>query len=207
MVTTWHTNISEEYKCFTWTPERTGSNHFTDIINRLGFNRAIIENNKIVSYRSIPKHNHFCNFFENHTDYTFIMSTRNPYSMCMSRVGASHMEPNEKTREIIRTRLENNFQSPTHLVGCCNCFYTRVPDYVVRLEHLYEDWTKIPFVKEHPLNLSGELEKLTKVKINNSRNTEDEYWKKYFNQSLADLVYYNFPDSFEFFGYDRNSWK
>ena len=28
-------NISEKYKAFTWTPARTGSTNFTDILNRL----------------------------------------------------------------------------------------------------------------------------------------------------------------------------
>jgi hypothetical protein len=201
-------NISEKYKAFTWTPARTGSTHFTDILNRLGFQSAYFEDKKLIKIQKRVRHNHSCIFFENHFDYKFITSMRNPYSMIISQVGASAVELNEKNNKQIRIRVEHIMQHPLEPDFCCQCFHIREPDYAVRLENLYEDWIKIPFVAEHELNLSGELEKLTQRKLNHGVNTgELDYWKKYYDQSLADLVYYNHPESFDLFGYDRDSWK
>lgn len=200
-------NISEKYKAFTWSPARTGSTHFTDILNRLGFQSAYFEGPKLISTQKTVRHNHSCFFFENHLDYKFITSMRNPYSMIISQIGGAAMEFNEKTNQEIRIRIENLMQVPFPEY-CCQCFHTRQPDYVVRLENLYEDWIKIPFVAEHKLNVSGELKQLTNMKLNWGVNTsEPNYWKKFYNQPLADLVYYNHPESFDLFGYDRDSWK
>ena len=201
-------NISEKYKYFTWTPERTGSTHFTKIIDKLGFQSAVIEDNKIISYGNTVRHNHFCILFENHWDYNFLITIRNPYAMTISRVGAPTMEFNDESKKIIRTRVENQFQADWSSFGCCNCFHKRKPDFAIRLENLYEDWIKVPFVQMHGLNISGELKQLTNTRINEQINTEDpNYWKKYYDESLADLVYYNNPETFELFGYDKDSWK
>jgi hypothetical protein len=196
-------NISHKHKYFTWTPGRTGSHTFTNIITQLGFESSEInlETNQIVSHNPKPKHNHTFILFEGHEQYKFIVSVRNPYSMVISQVCAAIVEdPN-----VIRMRTENMMQNPYK--DCSVTFHDRIPDYAIRIENLYEDWVKIPFVKNHELNLSGELKKLTETKLNSHPNSEGDYWKKYYDQSLADLVFYNHPNTFELFGYDRNSWK
>jgi len=203
----YYLNISDKYKCFTWTAQRTGSTHFTDILNRLGFQSAYFKEGKLIKYRNSVWHNHFCRFFENHFDYTFLISIRNPYSMIISQAGGGRKEFSSEDQKLVHSRIENLMQNPLDVGGCCQCFHTRKPDYAVRLEHLYEDWIKIPFVKNHELNLSGKLEELTKIQLNSGVIGNPNYWKKYYNQSMADLVYYNHPDTFEFFGYDRDSWK
>ena len=207
---TWFVNISEQYKYFTWTPERTGSTHFTNLLTKLSFQTAVVnEDNKIIEYKNEPTHNHFCQLIDNHMDYKFIITTRNPYAMMMSRTFAFQNLNAELTQKEIEWKLEHYTQTfRTSEILCCHCFQERKPDYFVRLENLYEDWLKIPFVKNHELYLSGELEKICKTRINEQKNTEDSnYWKKYYNQRLADLVYYNYINNFEFFGYDKNSWK
>lgn len=200
-------NISDKYKFFTWTAQRTGSTHFTDILDKLGFQSAVVSDGKIVKFLNTVRHNHFCRFFEDHFNYKFLISIRNPYSMIISQTGAAKMNFDNHTLEVVRMRVENMMQNPLDVGGCCQCFHTRIPDYAVRLENLYEDWIKIPFVREHNLYLSGQLEELTKIKKNGFNLPDENYWKKYYDQSLADLVYYNHPDTFELYGYDRNSWK
>jgi hypothetical protein len=204
----WFINISEQYKYFTWTPERTGSTHFTNIISKLEFQSADIVDGKIISYKENTRHNHFCTLFENHWDYKFIITTRNPYSMVLSMLGVSYMENLSDVQYEIELRIEHILQNPFDSPFCCQCFQNRKPDYFLRLENLYEDWIKIPFVQTHELNISGELKKLTEIRMNEQKNTEDvNYWKKYYNKRIADLVYYNFPNNFELFGYDKDSWK
>ena len=202
-------NISQKYKFFSWTPQRTGSTHFTKILDKLGFQSAYVnlQTKKISNFMAGSRHNHTCVLFEGHWDYKFMTSVRNPYSMMISRSGIVSEMGIFNSKEILTARIENYMQSLAPFNGTCSCFHERHPDYIIRLEHLYEDWLKLPFVPTHGLNLSGELEKLTQVRLNNSKNDGGDYWKKYYDQSLADLVYYNHPDWFELFGYDRNSWK
>lgn len=202
-------NISQKYKFFSWTPQRTGSTHFTNILHKLGFQSADLdfETKKLSNIRAGAQHNHTCNFFENHWDYKFITSIRNPYSMVISQSGIVVTKDTDNLKDILVSRIEGFVQNPMSFDGCCICFHERKPDYFVRLENLYEDWLKIPFVPNHGLNLSGELEELTKIRMNHHPNTGGDYWKKYYDQTLADLVYYSQPDSFELFGYERDSWK
>ena len=203
----YYLNISDKYKFFTWTAQRTGSTHFTDILNRLGFQSAYFKDGKLVKYKNTVWHNHFCKFFENHWDYSFLISIRNPYSMIISQTGAAKMQFSLENQKIIQARIENLMQNPLDVGGCCQCFHIRKPDYAVRLENLYEDWVRIPFVKTHNLYLSGTLKELCKRKLNGFDIEDQNYWKKYYNQSLADLVYYNHPETFELYGYDRESWR
>jgi hypothetical protein len=163
-------NISQKYKFFSWTPQKTGSTHFTNILNKLGFQSADVdlETKKLSNFRAGAKHNHTCVLFEGHSDYKFITSVRNPYSMMISRSGIIS-ETDVNTKEILAQRLENYMQNRAPFNGTCSCFNERHPDYIIRLEHLYEDWLKLPFVPTHGLNLSGELEKLTQIRLNNSK--------------------------------------
>jgi len=204
----WFINISEQYKYFTWTPERTGSTHFTNIISKLGFQSAKIVDNKIVSYEEKVRHNHFCTLSQNHLDYKFIITTRNPYSMVISRAGIPSMENILDIQSELESRINAIVQNLITFPFCCRCFQERKPDYFLRLENLYEDWIKIPFVRTHELNISGELKKLTSIRMNERNNTKDiNHWKKYYNKRTADLVYYSFPNNFELFGYTKDSWK
>jgi hypothetical protein len=201
-----HINISDKYKTFVWSPERTGSNHFTNILRILGFKSYFLEQNKLTKIEDL-RVSSYCEFFENHWDYSFMLSTRNPYSNSVSLAGAGFMNFNRENQEIIRERMERQFQFPVITKNCCNCFNIRKPDYFIRTESLYQDYLKIPFIKEHEINLSGELEKLCKQKINSSPSVTENYWKKFYDQDMADLVYYNNVNNFELFGYDKDSWK
>jgi hypothetical protein len=202
----YYLNISDKYKTFVWTPERTGSNHLTNIIRKLGFKTHYFEDDKLIRVDDL-RLSSYCKFFENHSEYSFILSTRNPYSSQASLAGAGHMHFSLENREIVRERMEREFQFPVMTENCCNCFHIRTPDYFLKTESLYEDYLKIPFIKNHEINQSGELEKLCKEKMNSSPTILENYWKKFYDQDMADLVYYNNVNNFELFGYDKQSWK
>ena len=202
----YHINISDKYKTFVWSPERTGSNHITNVIRKLGFKTHFFEDDKLVNIDGLKLSSH-CNFFENHWDYSFILSTRNPYSSFASLAGAGHMHFTLENQKLVRERMEREFQFPILSGNCCTCFHIRTPDYFVRTESLYEDYLTIPFIKNHDINLSGELERLCKEKIHSSPAAIENYWKKFYDQDMADLVYYNNVNSFKLFGYNKDSWK
>jgi hypothetical protein len=202
-------NISRKHKFFSWTNARTGSTHFTHMLELFGFESVDLDLTtlKLSNFQDKVRHNHTCSLFENHWDYKFIASVRNPYSMMISQSGiqSDKITPNKK--ELAKIRIENLIQSPFQADGCCECFHQRKPDYFIRLEHLYDDWLQLPFAKSHELHFPGHLKKLTETRMNNQLNTEGDYWKQFYDQSLADSVYYSQPDTFELCGYDRNSWK
>jgi hypothetical protein len=202
----YYINISEEYKTFVWSPQRTGSNHLTNIIKKLGFKSHYFEDDKLVKVDDLELSG-YCKFFENHWDYSFILSTRNPYSTYASLAGAGHKDFTLENREIVRNKMEYEFQFPKILGNCCHCFHIRTPDYFLKTESLYEDYLKIPFIKKHEITLSGELEKLCREKINSSPAVSENYWKKYYDQDMADLVSYNNVNIFELLDYDKDSWK
>jgi hypothetical protein len=202
-------NISRKHKFFSWTNRRTGSTHFTFMLERFNFESADLdlETMKLSNFQDNVRHNHTCFLFENHWDYKFITSVRNPYSMMISQAGIMSDKSSSDKKELVRERIENLIQYPHNHDGCCNCFHERQPDYIIRLEHLYEDWLKVPFVKSDELHFPGQLKKQTEIVMNNQPNTKGHYWKDFYDQSLADTVYYSQPYTFELFGYDRDSWK
>ena len=88
----------------------------------------------------------------------------------------------------------------------CIDFSERIPDYSVRVENLYDDYSKIPFIVESEYYKSGQLKKDVEVKVNVS-NEDENLWRNFYTQEIADIIYYRMPRYFELFGYDKNSWK
>jgi hypothetical protein len=84
-------------------------------------------------------------------------------------------------------------------------FEKRTPDYPLRQENLYGDYLKIPFIRDSKLNQSGVLEELCQKKLNKGRYTKPV--KDYYNQETANIVYTNYKEYFDLFGYDKDSWK
>jgi hypothetical protein len=84
-------------------------------------------------------------------------------------------------------------------------FTQRVPDYFIRQENLYEDYIKIPFVRDSKLNTCGILEELCGRKMNEGSPKLKTY-KEYYNQELADIIYLNYKEYFDHLSYDKDSW-
>lgn len=107
----------------------------------------------------------------NHEELDFIFLTRHPYERIISYYLSVQNEveeyPNPEQVEIF---LEKNlFSNPDQLMyKSFNLIQDRKPNYVVKLENLYEDLLKIPFVKNSKLYGSGILEEMCRKKINDS---------------------------------------
>ena len=83
--------------------------------------------------------------------------------------------------------------------------YSKIPRYFLKMENLYEDYLKIPFVRESKLNQCGLLYDLCNMKINRSKNyvsTTD-----FFTMDMVDYLYDNFRNLFDIDGYEKNSYK
>jgi hypothetical protein len=154
--------------------------------------------------------NHRCLLFNGHENYKVLAAIRNPYSKFFSEFTFTSKPEKilltEKNIERFTEFLEDKFSSDFLVRENCCDFFVRTPDYVVRVENLYEDYSKIPFIIESDYFKSGKLKEKTKVRVNVS-NEDESLWKKFYTKNTADLVYYRMPRYFDLFGYDKNSWK
>lgn len=146
---------------------------------------------------------HECSLFDGHEDFTLVASARNPYSRMFSwfRFSTEFRGGVYKLNELGKFIEEQIYERNPD----CFTFLTRVPDYFVRLESLVEDYGKIPFIRDSELYQSGAFKILCKTKMNQNKDEVD--WRDFYDQTTADMVYYNYVRYFDIAGYDRNSWK
>jgi hypothetical protein len=195
-------NISEKYKTFLWLWSKTGTMHMLDVLRDFGFNSYKFHNGTKNFFRSGIIDNHNCDLFPNHLEYKMMVSARNPYTRFFSWYKYQNRGLFNLSLEGYQTFLEKTIFEES--LDCLN-FHERKPDYFVRIENLYDDYLKIPFIIQSELFKSGELKKKCEKKINVAHHATD--WRNYYNQSIADLIFYNSQEYFRIFNYDKNSWK
>jgi hypothetical protein len=194
-------NIIQKEKCLVWLPEKTASTHAFSVLKNYGLGACTLDNNQMVKVRNRVEdlYTHTCDFFHGHENYLFISTARNPYSRFVSYfkfIGAE--KQNFGFYDFLyESILEKPLNKPT--------FKERVPDYFLRQEHMFEDYSKIPFIQNSEFYTSGKLKELCEKKINHNKIVYD--FRDYYDEMSADLVYYNFSKYFELLGYDKDSWK
>lgn len=197
-------NILESHKLFVWLWEKTGTTHMSNLLRNFDFKHYYFDGNdkKLIHNRII--HTHECGLFPGHEDYKLMVSTRNPYSRIVSSYKMNHLEDLDKNT--FRDYLETIFYLNEPTGVNCYSFVKRKPDYFVRVEHMYDDYSKIPFIIESDFYKSGKLKQFTDVRLNpHPKGYKD--WREYYSKESADIVYYNMARYFDMFGYDKNSYK
>jgi hypothetical protein len=199
-------NTDERF--FVWMPPKTASVTASLILPKLGFKCYDNNNNNLKPVDMRNMHNHSANFFNGHENYSLITTLRNPYSLMSSKYIFFGERKELISQDDFIDYLENFFYGVESKFKYLQCYNhrKRIPDYVIRVENMFEDYLKIPFVLKNELNYSGELSKLCNIK-NNATHSKITDWKLSYNQTSADIVYYNFAHIFELGGYDRDSWK
>jgi hypothetical protein len=205
-------NISHKHKIVLWLWSKCGTSHMAKVLKRFDFKlyRANGDNLVLVENQLIQLH--FCNLFFGHQDYKILAAVRNPYSRFFSDYTFTYVAKpedlvcNEINKEKFREFIYQSLVYDDFSRKNCVDFPERVPDYPVRLENLYEDYSKIPFIVESDYFKSGELKNDVNKKINVS-NDDENLWRKFYTQEIADIIYYRMSRYFELFGYDKNSWK
>ena len=190
-------NVSERYKCLIWLPERTGSGTNAQIMTHYGFKT---DSFPLIDGR-VWRYSHHCGFPEKFEGYQLICTCRNPYSRVLSiyRALTGHPfqnRPNDK--ESFKNYLEWVYQKDDeelHHAYITNPRFNKKPDYLLRLENLYEDYLKIPFI--HDIFSAKGI----KTKLN--WNKEIDEWESFYDQSMKDIVYDMCKLHFEIWGYDR----
>jgi hypothetical protein len=203
-------NVSQKHKTILWLWKKCGTEHMTKIMNKYDFKHYKIENDKLILTHNWVEKNHNCNLFIGHENYKILAAVRNPYTRFFSDFTFNRIPQEfaytEENIEKFRVHIYSIIVHSEKLFENCIDFEGRTPDYPVRLENLYEDYSKIPFIVESEYYKSGELKKATTQKVNVS-NENENLWKKFYTQETADIVYYRMARYFDLFGYDKNSWK
>jgi hypothetical protein len=89
-----------------------------------------------------------------------------------------------------------------HVINICET-YSRSIEYLIKYENIDNDVVKLPY------DLNFGCVKQNVYKSNLKRIDDGKYsdYQFYYNQQLADEVFKRNQNIFEFFGYERDSWK
>lgn len=189
-------NVSKKYNYFIWMPATCGTTHAVNIFKNFDKDSMFI-------------HSHKIEFFDGHWSYDLISLQRNPYaryvSMFNNLVGHDKSLGLNKVRSNFNIFLNYTFQNSDTLKYILK-YHERNPNYFIRLEQLFEDYSKIPFVKETDFYKSGQLELECSIP-KNKNNANGFTWKELHTPQTADLVYYNTSLIFDLCDYDKDSWK
>ncbi len=189
-------NISEKHKAFLWMVPKTGSFHATFIFNHFDF---ISYNTAELGLREkFLTHNHSMELFPGHENYKFICTVRNPFTKLLSEFKYRLTDKSEFTPEKFRKFFSE--KSDVQFDYIFVMFQKRKPDYFLRIEHLWADYIKIPFVYNSKLCQSGLLYELCNKKLNGTFIRPEE--KFFYTKDMIEHVKYVAKDYLEMFGYD-----
>lgn len=191
-------SLSLKNNCFLWLPPKTGTSHATFIFKHFDFSTYTLEDGKIID-KSELRHHHNISLFPEHEKHKIICTARNPFDRYISyyKFQKKH-EKNDISvdnfrkyfHEMVKENDLKNFFSLTNL---------RVPDYFLRLENLWSDYNKIPFIRNSKLNQSGILYELCQKKLNPSFETELN--SKFYTNEMIDFMLNEGKKYFELLGY------
>lgn len=198
-----YSTISEKHNCFIWLLPRTGSNHMITILKNYDFKHYVHQGGNKELYDEKLEANHYSKFFDGHENYNFISSIRNPYSIEVSlfRMNKLVGDYKERFKRFIDGRYFTQSGEKKPIIN-----FTRVPDFFIRMENLYEDYGKIPFISNSEYYQSGELKKQVEIKINNNI-FDDRDWRDFYDDESAEIVYSNNVEIFNLNHYDKDSYK
>lgn len=194
-------HFSEKYKCYWFTPQRTGTRSTKELLRVLGFQTM----------------DHHFTFDANKKDYFFVSNVRNPYSRLVSLfyLYSHHLNNFHKQFDtwvhdsINHLPFAEKYQFYYHE----NFQYLGKPfDKFVRQENLENDLKSISFIDLSIPDINREFEinivnNRYKTEFEGQMNEKRKNWKEFYNQELADLVYEKFLEQFQLFGYHKDSWK
>lgn len=213
--------FSEEHGVYVWLPSKTGTNHSYKVLKSCGFkNYFYSKKSNSLSPTNIDGYNHSLSKFPRDEQYSLISTARHPYTRLVSYFKFSRCFKDKKNNPLYYTisdsLKERKFKFSSFLDEMFTLDFnhsalesyrtTRIPNFFLRVENLYEDYCKIPFIFSNEFRSSGELEKICLKKENESK-IDLTPWQEYFDQSIADLIYSKTENYCNLLGYDKDIWK
>jgi hypothetical protein len=202
---------SEQERLAVFLPPKTGTIHATFILNHFNFKTDTYESDsdddKLISEEDYLIHHHTKFLPKQYVDYDVIYTTRNPYSRLVSMYYHDKKMTEYKSQY---TKTFKQYFSDRVNYGWdyvkSEFNFVKTPKYLLRMEHLYYDYTQIPFIRDSKLNESGILYELCEKKIH-AKKQDTKTSNEYYTQDMADYVYDSLKPYFDLAGYDKNSWK
>jgi hypothetical protein len=202
-------NYNDDLKVVWITPMRTGTRSSGAIMSKLDFKS---ENNNIHQKEIV----HGIGIPEGKEDYMLIVNIRNPYSRMVSLYYLylhNSKQFNQSFDRWVKSNLSFSDYNKSFFILDSLKKLSKLPDLYVRMENFKNDINSLWFVKEN----FDFLEQTLKNNIENNLYDSDEFqsngfikkesWKEYYNEEISEFVYKKMKNEFDFFNYDKNSWK
>ena len=187
-------NVSDKYKLLWFATPRTASRAlYTIFWDKLQFKNIYDLNCTTFTHEVVYDHNIY-------SDYKIIMCVRNPYSKYVSTWQWA-IEGNDTFEKFVLSDY-NWMDVENSTINICDT-YNRSVDFFIKYENIDSDVMKLPY------DLNFNSVKQNEYKSNLKRTDDGKYsdYQFYYNQQLADEVFKRNQNIFEFFGYERDSWK
>ena len=192
---------SEKYQLQWWRVMRNASRALDKIPKNLGFVEMDVSHGCVIK----------------NPNWGVVCTCRNPYSRAVSfwilrnRINYSHNEEVslekylKKPNEYFNFQVGHDWDPITNLQKNSN-----IQKHIIRFENLVEDVSNLPFVTENYHLVRRNIEELTEYK----NGYKEQYtidiqipYSEYYTQELADIVWEKKQYEFEYWGYERDSWK
>lgn len=197
--------ISKKHNSFLWLPARTGSTTLSWILFHYDFalytyNEELKDYNLEEQYLMHFGHETFLP--PTHKEMDFICTMRHPYDRVLSFYKLYFNDSPELNSYIFFEKFLNEicFVENSWIMKSSDIFNIRIPDYVIKLESLYQDLIKIPFIRDSKLNQCGILQEMCQKKLHNST---ENLSKEFLTHEVKDRIYNIFKTHFEIFGYEK----
>jgi hypothetical protein len=212
-------NTSEKYKLIWWATAGCGSRTTSNVLYQIGIDDMYNHLQKCYDRRGCS-FTHAQGIPDGCEEYKIICNTRNPYSRAVSTfTDEVNDEKVTDLKERFHQWLVERYFDPEIFIQEVGNFYMmewkdigREPDYIIRMENMEEDIKKLKFINFDSLDNISVFD-LIRNNIFKNGSLHDEYigefqnYKRFYNQENADLIYGKLKPYFEYFGYDKDSWK
>lgn len=185
-------NISEKYGYQWIAPERTGSRKVAEVLSYFGFTnkgRNIhLGNNHVYTHQVI--------FDDSVKNYKLICNARNPYAKTLSIFRNLYKtEYRNAGKKEFKRYLLNDLKNGQTLWMVQRPILDRTPDFIIRLEYMFEDLKKIPFV----------LEKFSEEQLKSITSHPKPLmeFEEFYDQEMKDIVYHYTSHLFKMWGYEK----
>lgn len=215
-------NVNRELKLIWWAPERCGTKITAEIFKKLGF-EVYDEKNNTFTPLSETYHSHRITIPEQFSEYKIICNVRNPYDKVISfylnftSVGSNFVffknrknelkdKINNFTLELFEYAINQKVlvnmsrEMPVRDYVSKLTFDGRLPDFLIGVENLEEDLSKLDFVGASSFWKSGEIQKL--IQNNSFIKKRPFKFQDLYTMDSARRVFDYYKKHFYICGYD-----
>ena len=192
---------SEKYQVQWWRVMRNASRALDKIPKNLGFVEMDVSHGCVIK----------------NPNWAVVCTCRNPYSRAVSfwilrnRINYSHNQEVSLEKYLKGPNEYFNFQVGHDWDPITNLQKNpNIQKHIIRFENLVEDVSNLPFVTENYHLVRRNIEELTEYKDGYKEQYTIDIqipYSEYYTQELADIVWEKKQYEFEYWGYERDSWK